>query len=322
MALKPLLLSQGDPHGIGPELAIKAWLRRQQDQIAPFALVGDPDVAARAARQLNVDVPLRLVHPGETEALFTDHLPLIPVQGDTPEAITVTAIADAVRLIHQGEARALVTNPITKASLYKTGFAYPGHTEFLGALAEELWGQPALPVMMIWSSLLAVVPITIHVPVADVPRLLTRDLVMKTARIVAHDMRTKFGIAEPRLALAGLNPHAGEHGTIGREDEEILRPAVAQLKAEGVHIVGPLSADTLFHAAARATYDVALCPTHDQALIPAKTLAFDEGVNVTLGLPFIRTSPDHGTAPDIAGRGIARPTSLIAALKLAARLQP
>jgi 4-hydroxythreonine-4-phosphate dehydrogenase len=227
-----------------------------------------------------------------------------------------------VHLIHRGEARAIVTNPITKAALYKTGFTYPGHTEFLGALAEKLWGTPTRPVMMIWSELLAVVPITIHVPIADVPHLLTRELVIETARIVARDMRDKFGIAKPRLALAGLNPHAGESGTIGREDEDVLRPAVETLQAEGIAIVGPLSADTMFHAEARKAYDVALCPTHDQALIPAKTLAFDEGVNVTLGLPFIRTSPDHGTAPDIVGRGIARPTSLIAALKLAARLQP
>jgi 4-hydroxythreonine-4-phosphate dehydrogenase len=176
--------------------------------------------------------------------------------------------------------------------------------------------------MMIWSELLAVVPITIHVPVSAVPHLLTRDLVIETARIVARDMREKFGLAKPRLALAGLNPHAGEGGTIGREDEDVLRPAIETLQAEGIAIVGPLSADTMFHAEARKAYDVALCPTHDQALIPAKTLAFDEGVNVTLGLPFIRTSPDHGTAPDIVGKGLARPTSLIAALKLAARLQP
>lgn len=319
---RPLLLTQGDPHGIGPELALKAWARRHDEDLAPFALMGDPDVFARIVQQLQLAAPLRETTAAEAVDLFDRHIPIIPVTGQTPEAVTVNAIADAVRLIHRGEARAVVTNPITKVSLYKTGFAYPGHTEFLGALAEELWGVTVRPVMMIWSELLAVVPITIHVPLADVSHLLTRDLVIETARIVARDMREKFGLAQPRLALAGLNPHAGENGTIGREDEDVLRPAVEMLRAEGIAIVGPLSADTMFHAEARNAYDVALCPTHDQALIPAKTLAFDDGVNVTLGLPFIRTSPDHGTAPDIAGRGIARPTSLIAALKLAARLQP
>jgi 4-hydroxythreonine-4-phosphate dehydrogenase len=322
MTKRPLLLTQGDPHGIGPELALKAWSRRHIDSLEPFALIGDPDVFARTARMLHIDAPLREAVPAEANDLFAHSIPLIPISAATPEAVTVQAIADAVHLIHRGEARAIVTNPITKAALYKTGFTYPGHTEFLGALAEELWGTPTRPVMMIWSELLAVVPITIHVPIADVPHLLTRELVIETARIVARDMRDKFGIAKPRLALAGLNPHAGESGTIGREDEDVLRPAVETLQAEGIAIVGPLSADTMFHAEARKAYDVALCPTHDQALIPAKTLAFDEGVNVTLGLPFIRTSPDHGTAPDIVGRGIARPTSLIAALKLAARLQP
>lgn len=322
MTKRPLLLTQGDPHGIGPEIALKAWARRHEDDLAPFALIGDPDVFTRAARALDLAAPLREAAPAEVADLFDRHIPLIQISGVTPEAVTVQAIADAVRLIHRGEARAVVTNPITKAALYKTGFAYPGHTEFLGALAEDLWGVPTHPVMMIWSELLAVVPITIHVPVSDLPHLLTRDLVIETARIVARDMREKFGLAKPRLALAGLNPHAGEGGTIGREDEDVLRPAIETLRAEGIAIVGPLSADTMFHAEARKAYDVALCPTHDQALIPAKTLAFDEGVNVTLGLPFIRTSPDHGTAPDIVGKGLARPTSLIAALKLAARLQP
>lgn len=320
MALRPLLLTQGDPNGIGPELAIKIWTKRKDEAIAPFALVGDPDVFARAARQLALAAPLQTCALSEACDLFDSHIPVLPIHAETADGIVVEAIATAVRHIHAGDARAIVTNPITKASLYKSGFAYPGHTEYLGALAEQLWHVPAQPVMMIWSDLLAVVPITIHVPIIDVPRLLTRELVLETARIVARDMHDKFGLAKPRLALAGLNPHAGESGTIGREDEEVLRPAVEQLRREGITIAGPLSADTMFHPEARKAYDVALCPTHDQALIPAKTLAFDEGVNVTLGLPFIRTSPDHGTAPDIAGRGIARPTSLIAALKLADRL--
>lgn len=317
---RPLLLTQGDPNGIGPELALKAWVRRGADQIAPFALLGDPSVFENAARQLGLSLPFQTCALNTAVAVFADCVPLVPIHGATPEAVVVEAIASAVRAIHQGEARAIVTNPITKSALYKTGFAYPGHTEYLGALADQFWDIKSRPVMMIWSELLAVVPITIHVPLADVPRLLTAELVIDTARIVARDMREKFGIPKPRLALAGLNPHAGENGTIGREDEDVLRPAAEILRKEGIAITGPLSADTMFHPEARKAYNVALCPTHDQALIPAKTLAFDDGVNVTLGLPFVRTSPDHGTAPDIAGQGIARPTSLIAALKLADRL--
>lgn len=320
MASRPLLLTQGDPNGIGPELALKAWAQRDTQNLAPFALIGDPDVFARAAHQIGMTAPLRDCMVDETNDLFARHIPVIALHGSPEEAIVVAAIAEAVKHIHAGAARAIITNPISKASLYKTGFAYPGHTEFLGALADEFWDVKAQPVMMIWSTLLAVVPITIHVPHADVPRLLTQELVIETARIVARDLHDRFALANPRLALAGLNPHAGESGTIGREDEEVLRPAVEALRAEGIAITGPLSADTMFHAEARKAYDVALCPTHDQALIPAKTLAFDEGVNVTLGLPFVRTSPDHGTAPDIAGQGIARPTSLIEALKLADRL--
>ena len=219
-----------------------------------------------------------------------------------------------------GRASAVVTNPIAKHVLTAVGFAHPGHTEFLAALSVPAGEPQPRPVMMIWSEALAVVPVTIHVPVAEVPRLLTRELVMETVRIVARDLRQRFSLASPRLVLAGLNPHAGEAGTIGTEDRDVLEPAVALLRGEGLDIRGPLPADTLFHARARETYDVALAPTHDQALIPAKTLAFDEGVNVTLGLPFIRTSPDHGTAFDIAGKGIARPDSLIAAIRLADRL--
>ena len=317
---RPLLLTQGDPNGIGPELALKAWTRRVDNQIAPFALLGDPAVFERAARQIGLSAPFQRCSIADAAGIFGARIPLVAIQGETPESIVVEAIAASVRAIHAGEARAIVTNPITKSALYKTGFAYPGHTEYLGALADELWGTQSRPVMMIWSELLAVVPITIHVPIADVPRLLTAELVIETARIVARDMRDKFGVAQPRLALAGLNPHAGENGTIGHEDEDVLRPAVEALRQDGIAITGPLSADTMFHPEARKAYDVALCPTHDQALIPAKTLAFDDGVNVTLGLPFVRTSPDHGTAPDIAGQGIARPTSLIAALKLADRL--
>jgi 4-hydroxythreonine-4-phosphate dehydrogenase len=219
-----------------------------------------------------------------------------------------------------GAAAAIVTNPVAKNVLYRSGFPEPGHTEYLGKLAEESTGAPAQPVMMLWSPELAVVPVTIHLPLKEVVAKLTADLVVETGRIVARDLHERFGIARPRLAVAGLNPHAGEDGALGDEDLTLVRPAVERLRAEGIDARGPLPADSLFHAAARASYDVALAMYHDQALIPIKTLAFDHAVNVTLGLPFVRTSPDHGTAFDIAGTGRADPTSLIAALQLAARL--
>ncbi|MCD6072794.1 MAG: 4-hydroxythreonine-4-phosphate dehydrogenase PdxA, partial [Microvirga sp.] len=207
-----------------------------------------------------------------------------------------------------------------KHVLYEAGFRHPGHTEFLAALASQGRDETYHPVMMLWSKELAVVPVTVHIPLADVPSALTTDLIVRTGRIVARELRERFGIENPRLALAGLNPHAGENGSMGSEDVSIIVPAIDILRAEGIEATGPLPADTMFHARARRRYDAALAMYHDQALIPIKTIAFDEAVNVTLGLPFVRTSPDHGTAFDIAGQGIARPDSLIAAIKLAARL--
>jgi 4-hydroxythreonine-4-phosphate dehydrogenase len=213
-----------------------------------------------------------------------------------------------------------VTNPVAKNVLYKSGFAEPGHTEFLARLVEESTGRSLRPVMLLWSPELAVVPVTIHLPLRDIFNALSTELVVETGRIVARDLRARFGIARPRLAVAGLNPHAGEEGALGEEDRSIVAPAVARLVAEGIDAKGPLPADSMFHAQARARYDAALCMYHDQALIPIKTLAFDHAVNVTLGLPFVRTSPDHGTAFDIAGTGTADAKSLVAALRLAARL--
>jgi 4-hydroxythreonine-4-phosphate dehydrogenase len=219
-----------------------------------------------------------------------------------------------------GKASAVVTNPVAKNVLYRSGFAEPGHTEYLAKLAAELTGVAAQPVMMLWSPELAVVPVTIHLPLREVISRLTTALITTTGRIVARDLTARFGIARPRLAVAGLNPHAGEDGALGAEDSVVVAPAVEQLRAEGIDARGPLPADTMFHAAARASYDAALAMYHDQALIPIKTLAFDHAVNVTLGLPFVRTSPDHGTAFDIAGSGRADPASLIAAIRLAERL--
>jgi len=324
----PIAITMGDPAGIGPELLLRAWLAR--DTIAaPFFALADPDALAGLARRLGLAVPIAVVDPTETSAVFADALPVVPLANPAAAragqphsdfaAATIEAIERAVNYVRTGVARAIVTNPIAKKTLYEAGFAHPGHTEFLGELAKS-WGLPAQPVMMIWSPLLAVVPVTIHIPLAAVPAALTRDLIVSTARIVARDMERKFGIARPRLALAGLNPHAGEGGAMGREEIEVISPAIAALAAEGIDAVGPLPADTMFHPAARARYDVALTMYHDQGLVPAKTLAFDDGVNVTLGLPFVRTSPDHGTAFDIAGRGLANPSSLIAATRLAARL--
>lgn len=329
--MRPLVLTQGDPAGIGPELALRAWHGRQELGVPAFAVVGDPAILAATSRRMGLDTPLAEVDAATAGSVFASRLPVVPtgLPGDAapgrPDprwaAGTIAAIDMATALVRDGRAAGLVTSPIAKSVLYAAGFAHPGHTEYLAALAARLWRMPEpMPVMLIWSSDLAVVPVTIHVPLRDVPGLLTTDLVVATGRIVDADMRRRFGLASPRLAVAGLNPHAGEGGALGTEDDAVVRPAVEALRAEGIDAVGPLPADTMFHPRARRGYDVALCMYHDQALIPAKTLAFDEGVNVTLGLPFVRTSPDHGTAFDIAGRGIARADSLVAALRLARRL--
>ncbi|SFL43788.1 4-hydroxythreonine-4-phosphate dehydrogenase [Methylorubrum salsuginis] len=331
-AERPLALTLGDPSGIGPELALAAWRLRAERDVPPFQLIGDPDFLERTAHRLGLSVPVAEVEPDDAVEVFPRALPVLPLpSGATVEAVPgapdsahagaiVESITAAVDLVRTGRASAVVTNPIAKFVLTKVGFAHPGHTEFLAALSAGPGREPPLPVMLLWSETLSVVPVTIHVALRRVPELLTQALVERTARIVEADLRARFGYEKPRLVLSGLNPHAGESGTMGTEDRDVLAPAVAALRAEGIDIRGPLPADTLFHERARATYDVALCPTHDQALIPIKTLAFDEGVNVTLGLPFVRTSPDHGTAFDIAGKGVARPDSLIAALKLARRL--
>ena len=326
----PIALTQGDPSGIGPELALTAWGQASRDATIPaFFILADPDHLARVARELGRAVPIETCIPADATGVFRRALPVVPlrsaVQGvagrpDSRDApATIESIMRAVAAVRAGDACAVVTNPIAKHVLTATGFAYPGHTEFLAALAATDT-EPPRSVMMLWSDDLAVVPVTIHEALKRVPDLLTRDLIVETGRIVAHDLRARFGIGSPRLAFSGLNPHAGESGTMGREEIEIIAPAVADLVAEGIDARGPFPADTMFHAAARKTYDAALCMTHDQALIPIKTLAFDSAVNVTLGLPFIRTSPDHGTAFDIAGKGVANPSSLVAALRLAKRL--
>jgi 4-hydroxythreonine-4-phosphate dehydrogenase len=326
----PLALTLGEPAGIGPDLTLAVWRRRVELDLPAFYLIGDADFLARRARLLGLDVPMAVVTPTEAASAFERALPVVPLglpitaaPGKPDAASAPAAIASirrAVADVMAGQAAAIVTNPVAKNVLYRSGFAEPGHTEFLARLTAETTGKPLKPVMMLWSAELAVVPVTIHLPLRDVVSNLTIDLIVATGRIVAHDLTSRFGIARPRLAVAGLNPHAGEEGAMGEEDRTIVAPAVARLRAEGIDAIGPLPADTLFHGRARATYDVAMCMYHDQALIPIKTLAFERAVNVTLGLPFVRTSPDHGTAFDIAGLGTADPSSLVAALALAARL--
>jgi len=327
---QPLAVTLGEPAGIGPDIALLSWLRRSELELPPFYLIADVRFLDARARALGYDIPITVTEPRAASAAFAKSLPVVDLDiavtaaaGRPDESSAGAAIASIRRAVSDvlaGDAAALVTNPVAKAVLYRSGFAEPGHTEYLATLAQERTGHTYRPVMMLWSPELAVVPVTIHLPLKDVPQQLTTELLVETGRIVAHDLTSRFGISRPRLAIAGLNPHAGEEGAMGDEDIRIVAPAVRQLTAEGIAARGPLPADTLFHAAARATYDVALCMYHDQALIPIKTLAFDTAVNVTLGLPFVRTSPDHGTAFDIAGTGRADPSSFIAALRLAARL--
>ena len=326
---RPLALTLGEPAGIGPDIAIKAWLSRNELNLPAFYLLGDRDFLNARAKALGVNIPLADVGTHEAAAAFAQALPVVstgrmatasPGQPDARSAdAALASIRCAVNEVRAGCARAVVTNPIAKSVLYRAGFNHPGHTEYLAELAAAD-GKTPQPVMMLWSPALAVVPVTIHLALHEAIARLSRDLIVSTARIVAAALKSRFGIANPRLAVSGLNPHAGEDGTLGSEERTIVGPAIETLRAEGIDVRGPLAADTMFHGAARLTYDCAICMYHDQALIPIKTLAFDEAVNVTLGLPFIRTSPDHGTAFDIAGTGRANPASLIAALRLAERM--
>ncbi|MBR1122410.1 4-hydroxythreonine-4-phosphate dehydrogenase PdxA [Bradyrhizobium lablabi] len=326
---KPLALTSGEPAGIGPDIAIEAWLRRKEAMLPPFYLLGDRDFFAARARALGAKIEFADVSAEDACSAFPGALPIVATgtrataapgkpDGTSAEA-AIASIRQAVGDVVAGRAAAIVTNPIAKSVLYRAGFNHPGHTEFLAELAGHN-GRVPQPVMMLWSPTLAVVPVTIHLALREAIEQLTTALIVSTARIAVADLKARFGIARPRLAISGLNPHAGEFGTLGVEDEEIVSPAIAVLRNAGIDARGPLPADTMFHEAARKTYDCAICMYHDQALIPIKTIAFDDAVNVTLGLPFVRTSPDHGTAFDIAGSGKANPASLIAALKLAARM--
>ncbi len=322
----PVALTMGEPAGIGPDIALKVWSERRRNGVAPFVVLADIAVMDARAKLLGVDVPIcEIDQPAKASDQFDSSLPVIPVpcnpvtpgtsDGKTAAAV-IQAIEMAVDLTLGGKTAAVVTNPVAKSVLAHEGFAYPGHTEFLAELG-ACDGNVPLPVMMLAAPALRVVPVTTHIALKDVPGALTKELITKISRITAAGLCQFFGVAQPRLMFAGLNPHAGEDGLMGVEDDQIVHPAVEELAAEGIDATGPVSADTMFHEEARQRYDVAMCMYHDQALIPVKTLAFDNAVNVTLGLPFLRTSPDHGTAFSLAGTGKAREASLVAALQLA-----
>lgn len=329
-AASPVVISMGDPAGIGPEIILKAWMQRRQTGPV-FACIGDAGVMTETARRLGLPEPTLLESVGEAANTFNQALPLfacpvaltaplIPGQPDPRHgAATKACIETGVELCLSGAALALVTAPIAKSVMYQAGFTFPGHTEFLAELtaAHPHTGERG-PAMMLAGGGLRVVLTSIHEPLAQAVARLSAARIEQIARLTHQSLIRDFGIASPRLALAGLNPHAGENGALGREEIEIINPAAARLRAEGIEITDALPPDTMFHAEARAQYDAAICLYHDQGLIPVKTLDFHGGVNITLGLPIVRTSPDHGTAFDIAGRGIARADSMIAAIDSAA----
>ncbi len=321
MTLMPIAVSLGDPAGIGPEILAKAWREREAHGLPVFFAVGDE----HALKKAYAGPVATISEPQEAADVFDGAVPLIPVNSGErtvagePTAESARCALDslelAVGLARSGAAGAVVTGPVSKAKLYDIGFTHAGQTEFV---AERCGVSTENAAMMLAGPTLRTVPITTHIPARDVPESLTIELIVRKARAAAQGLKRNFGIARPRLVIAGINPHAGEYGALGREEIDVIAPAIEQLREEGIDAQGPFAADTMFHAAARETYDCALCPTHDQALIPLKTLHFDEGVNLTLGLPIVRTSPDHGTAFEIAGKGKAHPGATIAAIGLAA----
>lgn len=326
-ASAPLVVTMGEPAGIGGEIAVKAWCQRQRHSLPAFFLIGNVEHMRGAATAVGADTDIVPIEtPAAATAAFATGLPVLPIdlsveslpgQLDPANAGAVLrSIELAVDLVRDGTAAAMVTNPIQKSVLDAAGFRHAGHTEYLA----ELCGGDCTPVMMLACSVLRTVPITVHRPLAAAIGELTTAGIVERAAIAAAALRADFGIATPRLAVAGLNPHAGEAGMLGREEIDIITPAVTALRDRGIDVSGPLSADTMFHAAARDSYDAAICMYHDQALIPLKTLDFDRGVNITLGLPIVRTSPDHGTALALAGSGRASEASLVAALQTAAEI--
>lgn len=322
--MKPLALSLGDPAGIGPEIIACAYAAAKREKLPPFFVVGGAEVLRQAARARELDVGIATIaEPGEADRVFAKALPVLPgldgpYEPGAPDShgagLALASLTQATDFVLREIASGLVTAPIAKSELAKVGFAHPGQTEFL---ADACGLSADSAVMMLAGPSLRTVPLTVHCALAEVPALLSEELICSKARIVAAALRRDFGIESPRLAFAGLNPHASEDGRFGVEEARIIEPAIAALRAEGLDASGPHPADAMFTPRARNGYHAALCMYHDQALIPLKTLEFDEGVNVTLGLPIIRTSPDHGTAFDIAGKGIADPGAMIAAIRLA-----
>ena len=324
----PVIITPGEPAGIGAEITLKSFAGPLRDADLPVCLMEDPDRMSQLADQLGLDISITGISaPEDAMRLPADTLGILPVtwaadprpgMTDTRNApAVIDAIRDAAAFAQQGRASAIVTSPIHKTVLIETGFEHPGHTEFLGSLAPERDGGP---VMMLACDALRVVPLTVHIALRDVAGMLNSADILAKGRLLAEALRDFFGVDNPRIAVCGLNPHAGENGQFGDEDSRIIAPAISALQNDGIDAFGPLSADTLFHAEARKTYDAVLGMYHDQVLIPIKTLDFDGGVNVTLGLDFIRTSPDHGTALDIAGTGMARPDSMTSAIRLAANM--
>jgi 4-hydroxythreonine-4-phosphate dehydrogenase len=322
----PIVLTGGEPAGVAPEITALAWEALKSEPDMTFALLGD----AEYWRARNPGLAVReIFSPEEAHKHFATALPVLhrplarhPQAGKIDPATApqvIAAIDEAVELAFAGKAAGIVTNPIQKEALYQAGFRHQGHTDYLAHLSAR-HGQPVHEVMMLVAEDLRAIPVTVHIPLKDVPAALTEDRIVTQSRATARDLTRYFGIQHPRLAFTGLNPHAGENGTMGREEIDVIIPALAKLKAEGLSVTGPISADTAFHADARKAYDAILCMYHDQALIPVKTLDFHGGINVSLGLPFIRTSPDHGTALGIAGQHIANPKSLVAAIRLAAKM--
>ena len=326
MKRPPIVLTSGEPAGVAPDITAMAWRALHGEPGAAFFLLGDADYWQARSPGLPIS---RIGDPGDVVDVFATALPVLhrplaahPRPGTISAATApqvIAAIDEAVNLALAGTVSVIVTNPIHKEALYAAGFRHQGHTDYLAHMA-LLHGHKVQEVMMLVAGDLRAVPVTVHIPLADVPRTLTRDIITAQARVVLAGLARYFAIARPRLAVTGLNPHAGENGAMGREEIDVIIPALNQLRGEGFDVMGPLPADTAFHAEARATYDVILCMYHDQALIPVKTIDFFGGINMSLGLPFIRTSPDHGTALAIAGTATANPESLIAAIRLAATM--
>ena len=322
----PTAITMGDPAGIGGELVLKVW-KDNRNFLNPFFVIDDPNRLASLAKRIGLEIPIETItHPSKAVATFSNSLPVLKeniefqIDPGKPNPRSASAVIKSIdrgiELVIAGQACALVTNPIHKSTLYQEGFSYPGHTEYLASKIKP----EAVPVMMLASDEVRVVPITTHLALSKAIKSLSKNSISHCAIVTHKALKYDFGLKIPRLAITGLNPHAGENGYFGNEEKLIIDPAVKKLQSKGININGPYPADSLFHEQARKNYDAIICMYHDQALIPLKTMAFNKSVNVTLGLPFIRTSPDHGTAFDIAGTGKANPESLIAAILLAQKM--